>query len=110
MKQTAVKDELPNPDQGGAQQLKSIAIGVVKYGISLSILVYLLHTASQQDSFKVITDRPKNWPLLFTAFVVALGAVTLTFVRWYLLVRALDLPFRLVDACRLGFIGNTITE
>ena len=29
----------------------------------------------------------------------------MTFVRWYLLVRALHLPFRLVDAFRLGFLG-----
>ena len=29
----------------------------------------------------------------------------MTFVRWYLLVRALQLQFRLVDAFRLGFLG-----
>jgi len=29
----------------------------------------------------------------------------LTFVRWYILVRAVELPFRLIDAFRLGFIG-----
>ncbi len=32
-------------------------------------------------------------------------AVSLTFVRWYLLVRALGLHFRLLDAFRLGFLG-----
>ena len=32
-------------------------------------------------------------------------AVSLTFVRWYLLVRALGLNFRLLDAFRLGFLG-----
>jgi uncharacterized membrane protein YbhN (UPF0104 family) len=31
--------------------------------------------------------------------------VMVTFVRWYLLVRALELPFRLRDAFRLGFLG-----
>jgi hypothetical protein len=32
-------------------------------------------------------------------------SVCATFVRWYLLVRALDLPFRLADAFRLSFVG-----
>ncbi len=31
--------------------------------------------------------------------------MSLTFVRWYLLVRALRLRFRLIDAFRLGFLG-----
>jgi hypothetical protein len=32
-------------------------------------------------------------------------SVCATFVRWYLLVRALDLPFRVADAFRLSFVG-----
>jgi hypothetical protein len=34
------------------------------------------------------------------------AALVLTFVRWFVLVRALGLPFRVRDAVRLGFIGN----
>jgi uncharacterized membrane protein YbhN (UPF0104 family) len=37
--------------------------------------------------------------------VVTLAAVASTIVRWYLLVRALDLPFSMGDAFRLGFLG-----
>ena len=36
---------------------------------------------------------------------LGLAAVVLTFVRWYLLVTPLGLPFHLRDAIRLGFVG-----
>jgi uncharacterized protein (TIRG00374 family) len=37
--------------------------------------------------------------------VFCFSALFLTYVRWYLLVWAQDLPFRMQDALRLGFIG-----
>ena len=39
------------------------------------------------------------------ALVCCLAATIVTFFRWYLLVWALDIPFRVQDALRLGFIG-----
>ncbi len=39
------------------------------------------------------------------ALAIALCSTLLTFVRWYILVRAVELPFRFLDAFRLGFIG-----
>jgi uncharacterized membrane protein YbhN (UPF0104 family) len=48
-------------------------------------------------------------PINFVAFGLTLAALTvgalLTFLRWYFLVRAAGLPFRLTDALRLGLIG-----
>jgi uncharacterized protein (TIRG00374 family) len=44
-----------------------------------------------------------------TAYLTAIGlylaACVLAVARWFMLVRALDLPFRFRDALRLGFIG-----
>lgn len=54
---------------------------------------------------EVIAARP-DLGLFGLGLVVYLVALVLTFVRWYVLVRALRLPFRLRDALRLGFIGN----
>ena len=45
-------------------------------------------------------------PLFFGAFLLYLCASGLAYVRWYLLVRAVGLPFRLVDGIRLGLIGT----
>ncbi len=49
--------------------------------------------------------EPVHTGYFLLALLVALPSTLLTFVRWYILVRAVELPFRLIDAFRLGFIG-----
>lgn len=62
---------------------------------------------SNWDQIRVVLSRPIHAPLFLLAFGIYMTALVLTFCRWYVLVRALGLPFRLRDAMRLGFIGNT---
>src|SRR5262249_30025667 len=45
------------------------------------------------------------WGFAVLAFLLIASSILLTFYRWYLLVRAQDIPFRLRDAMRYGFIG-----
>ncbi len=85
--------------------MKKLAITVGKYAISLSILGWLFWKASGDESFAALRTQPKNWPLIFAALLICLTAVMATFVRWYMLVRALKLPFSLVEGLRLGFVG-----
>lgn len=53
----------------------------------------------------VVEGRPIHTGYLAAGFAVYALAVLLTLLRWHLLVRALDLPLRLVDALRYGLIG-----
>jgi uncharacterized membrane protein YbhN (UPF0104 family) len=53
----------------------------------------------------VVQRQPIHVGFLITAFLLYAGAVLLTLFRWYLLVRALDLPLRVRDAMRFGLIG-----
>lgn len=78
---------------------------LVKYGVSLGIIAYLVVDARNNEAFAQLAHQPKHWGLLGLATLTCLGAVTLTFVRWHVLVRALGLPFSLRDAFRLGFLG-----
>lgn len=78
---------------------------LLKFGISVGILGYLIYYAMENQAFDQLRDRPKNWMLLGLALMITLTSVVLTFVRWYVLVRTLDLPFSLKDAMRLGFLG-----
>ena len=91
--------------------MKKIAINVLKYGISFSILAYLFWRASTKDPevFQALRTQPKDWLLLTGALLLCLTAITATIVRWYMLVRALKLPFTLMEALRLGFIGFLFT-
>lgn len=84
---------------------KGLVSGLLKIAVSAAILGWLFHKASQDNSFDDLLEQPKQWTLLVSALGLGLVAIATTFYRWFVLVRLLDLPFRLKDAFRLGFIG-----
>jgi len=84
---------------------RKLLVGCAKFAVSFAILGYLFHHASQDEGFSGLSDQPRNWLLLLAALGLGLTAILTTMLRWYGLVRALDLPFRIRDAFRLGFIG-----
>ena len=88
-----------------SSQLKRRVIALVKIGVAVGILVFLIVQAQRHDSFARLRDEPKDWGILLAAMACSLTAVALSFVRWFLLVRALGLTFRLSAAFRLGFLG-----
>ncbi len=53
----------------------------------------------------VVQGLPIRTGYLAAGFAVLCGAIAITLVRWYLLVRALDLSISLRDAFRFGLIG-----
>jgi glycosyltransferase 2 family protein len=85
--------------------LKRLAFAVVKIGLSLAIVAYLIVKAKNDRAFAELAEQPKNWGLLGLACAAFLAALLVTHVRWCYLVRGLDLPFRMRDAFRLGFLG-----
>jgi uncharacterized membrane protein YbhN (UPF0104 family) len=52
-----------------------------------------------------IDGKPINHDFLLGAVLCFIPALVLTLLRWYVLVRAQDMPFRVRDAIRLGLIG-----
>jgi uncharacterized protein (TIRG00374 family) len=85
--------------------LKKLLLTLGKFGISAALLGYVVVKAQQDASFAQLRDQPKHWGLLLLACLLLLTSAMISFYRWYLLVRALDLPFRIRDALRLGFLG-----
>jgi len=84
---------------------------LVKFGISLGIVAWLVVRAAQTKDesglnvFDRLAAQEKNWGLLAVATLFCAGAVMLTLVRWWYLVRALDLPLRFPQALRIGLLG-----
>ena len=76
-------------------------------GLSLAIIAYVVWDVLRKnpDTFDRLASEQKDWPLLGLAWLCILCGVVTTFVRWYFLVRAVGIPFRLRDAFRLGFLG-----
>jgi len=89
--------------------VKKTLVLFLKIGISLAIVGYLVYDAVQGKGrgnvFVNLINQPKRWDLLAAAWAFCLLAVLLTFVRWWQLVRALDVPCRFGDALRISFWG-----
>jgi uncharacterized membrane protein YbhN (UPF0104 family) len=67
-------------------------------------LLALVMAANRQAFADTIAHRPRV-PVFLFALCCYLTGVVLALLRWWLLVRAQSLPFRLLDAFRLGWIG-----
>lgn len=95
---------------------RRITILVLKYGAGLAVLAWVLsahwHMAAPDGSdvgLAVMLDRRvRPLPLLAAAAAVVLS-LSLTLTRWYILVRAQQLPFTPLSAVRLGLIGYAVS-
>jgi uncharacterized protein (TIRG00374 family) len=85
--------------------MKKILLNLLKFALAAGIIGYLVYDAAHNDNFKDLIDQPKNWGLFALAFGLFFFGVCATFVRWQMLVRALDFPFTTRAAFRLGFLG-----
>jgi uncharacterized protein (TIRG00374 family) len=93
---------------------KRTVINLGKYLLALALLTWVVYSNWAPKSGKglayvwqshLVEGKPIHTGYLLAAFTIYLSSALLTFFRWYLLVRAVDLPFRIVDAMRLGLIG-----
>ena len=85
--------------------MKRFIIALVKIGASVAIVAFLVLKAKNDQAFAGLWDQPKDWARLGLACVAFGSAVMLTHIRWYYLVRGLQLPLGIKDALRLGFLG-----
>ena len=88
---------------------KALAKTLLKYTIGLGLLAWVIANNWQSSDAGPGLREALARPIRFLSFAVAglfIGLSALvTFVRWYLLVRAQELPFTLVGALRLGAVG-----
>jgi hypothetical protein len=89
--------------------VKKLLITLLKVAISAAIIGYLVYDATRSKGhgnvFANLRDQPKQWDMLAAAWAFCTVSVLLTFVRWWYLVRALDIPCRFRDAIRISFWG-----
>ncbi|MCS7465936.1 flippase-like domain-containing protein [Stieleria sp. ICT_E10.1] len=74
-----------------------------KIAIPLGIIVFLLFRVEPQQ-WETLSQHDKNYPLLVGALLVAVAAISLSFVRWCLLVRCQGIELTVLEAFRLGAI------
>jgi hypothetical protein len=79
-----------------------------RVGVGLGLLAAMIWF--NREKFAELRAQPLRWSVLALAAVIALAAILLTFFRWYLLVVAQGLPFRIRDSLRIGFIGFLFSQ
>ena len=85
---------------------KKTGILIFKVLMSLGILGYLFFTAWKTNQFHDLSLEDLNWGWLGVAILLCLTAHVISYLRWRIMVRALDIPFSVFDAVRIGFIGS----
>jgi uncharacterized protein (TIRG00374 family) len=82
-------------------------IGWLKIVIPLTLIVWLCQHAWRQhpEAVRTLRDGDTLPGLLAISFLAILAAHVLGTLRWHLLLRALQIPLRLIDTLRLGFLG-----
>jgi hypothetical protein len=88
---------------------KQIVITLLKYGLGIGLLAWVVwqywDSTDERPGLAEALQKPiEVVPLLLAACAYLVG-VFITFYRWYVLVRAQDLPFTVAGAIRLGLIG-----
>ncbi|OYP34973.1 YbhN family protein [Rhodopirellula sp. MGV] len=82
---------------------QQIFLTFCKIAIPLGIIV-LLVSRIEPEQWESLSQHPKNYPLLVTALFVAVGAISLSFIRWCMLVRCQGIELTMLEAHRLGAI------
>ncbi len=83
--------------------VRRTVVTVIKVVLAIVILTYLIFQA--REGISQLSERTLAWPFLAAALLCSMATATLSFLRWHLLIRALDIGVRLVDTLRLGALG-----
>jgi uncharacterized protein (TIRG00374 family) len=93
---------------------KRTVFNLLKYLLAFGLLSYVIHSNWSPASGKglgyvweryVVEGRPLQTSYLLAALLTFAAALFLTYIRWYVLVRAQSLPFTLAEALRFGLLG-----
>lgn len=79
---------------------KTVLITVVKFAIPVAIIAFLVGQINEEQ-WRDLNSQPKNYLLLTAALFVAIGAMSLSFARWCLLVRCQGIDLTMLEAFRL---------
>ncbi|TWT98799.1 lysylphosphatidylglycerol synthase transmembrane domain-containing protein [Neorhodopirellula pilleata] len=86
-----------------SQRLKTILLNLAKFMVPMVIIGYLLWRMDPED-WERLRERSISYPVLAAAWGVALIAIILSFVRWWVLVRCQGIALSLIESLRLSSI------
>lgn len=97
----------PSPNGEAATRKPRGRSWVVNLALCLVAFALLGWTVySNRAKLADLLHREIDWKLFGAAFAIYMCGLVLTFVRWFILLKTVDVHLRLIDVFRLGFIGN----
>src|SRR5438445_5590183 len=92
---------------------KRALLNLLKYALAFGLLGWVVWSNWAPENGRglgyvwqrhLVEGQPIQGGYLVAASALFVAAVTLTLLRWYVLVVAQGLPFRVIDALRLGLV------
>ncbi|MEM1226021.1 MAG: lysylphosphatidylglycerol synthase transmembrane domain-containing protein [Planctomycetota bacterium] len=83
--------------------MRQITLQIAKFVVPAVIILVLLMRMEPSD-WESLSERPIHWPFLALALAVAMTAIALSFLRWWVLVRCQEIQLKLLEAFRLSSI------
>lgn len=74
--------------------------------VVLGLILYWISQSLDRNHWNTLVQQKKDWNLLAVSLGIVLAANVISFLRWYVFVHALQVPFTMIEAIRLGFLGN----
>jgi uncharacterized protein (TIRG00374 family) len=98
----------PQPVRIARVQAKKVVSTLLKVAASAAMLGYLGYQASRDEQFWQLVTGHKNWLFAGLALLICTVDVTITILRWHMLVRTLGLNLPLRVALRAGFLAYLV--
>jgi glycosyltransferase 2 family protein len=95
-------DAIPFPEPPSSRRQWLVAAVKMLVAFGLLALVIVLN----REQIREVLTRKLDLRFFLIGFVLYLSGMMLAFVRWAFYVRALNVPFRIRDGLRLGFVAN----
>jgi uncharacterized protein (TIRG00374 family) len=84
--------------------VRSLVVNAVLVALAFGLLA--LAVWQNQDQIRQVLSRRLDFRLFGLAFLVYMVGISLSFLRWFILVRVIEHRFTIAAAYLLGFIGN----
>jgi hypothetical protein len=84
--------------------VRKIVWRICRFALPVFLLAWLL-TRVSPEQWDQLRDHSIDWKLIGAAILVTSVAICLSFTRWWLLVRSLEIPITYLEGIQLGGIG-----
>ncbi len=89
------------------ETLQKYLILAAKFAV-LGLILFWIVRSFEEKHWHALLNQPKHWGLLFISLIVVLSAHIISFLRWSIFVRNLDVSISVTESLRLGFLGNLL--